>query len=649
MSDLQKPQILKPFTRFCMTIGNLPSSYLVSLTYEEQLLWLCDYLQNTVIPTVNNNGECVTELQNLYLQLKNYVDNYFTNLDVQNEIDAKLDEMAEDGTLASIINNDLFSNLDNKILQNAIKLGALEEEIEDTVKTTDSNIINMSMLNQEVREALTGGSTAVVGVNSVDTDNIVNNAITIYKLDNLLEENFTKEYSNINFGNPVQGNYKKVVDNAIVNVTDNAYEYFNISLDNKTIYNFSGFNMYNANGIIVYDPNDNNRVVYYSTITNPATNFEYIKLIFRTNKTGLKAYINIHLINQTTNAKYNLLPTLTKIKELTQNKKENYVEKIKELEHYIAAYNTKHTTFILDFNDTVPCGTEIYKLSKGTKYKVNSANIYSNCGLVILNEKLETSYLSNTQNIGNQPVPFSYEFIAEDDGYALLQYIQSKYYTLASEIYIERANNKYKSLKWTLLGDSLTDPNVNSSVKKYYSYIQDDLGIQIQNLGQSGCGYKRKLNGNNFVEQSLLIDNDADVVTIFGSFNDHNIYDTDGLGNITDTTTNTIFGCVNTTIQNIITNRPNVKIGIILPTPWNYSHANPYDPTEINLQYIEGIRTIAKKYSIPVLDLFYESNMYPWNSNFREMFYVSSDGTHPNTDGNKRFAYKIEEFLKTLI
>ena len=104
MSDLQKPQILKPFTRFCMTIGNLPSSYLVSLTYEEQLLWLCDYIKNTVIPTVNNNAEALEEVQNLYLQLKEYVDNYFTNLNVQEQIDNKLDEMAQSGELQEIMN-----------------------------------------------------------------------------------------------------------------------------------------------------------------------------------------------------------------------------------------------------------------------------------------------------------------------------------------------------------------------------------------------------------------------------------------------------------------------------------------------------------------------------------------------------------------
>lgn len=94
---------LKPFTRFIYTIGQLPSSYLFSMTYEEQLIWLCNYLAETVIPTVNNNGEAVEELQNLYIELKEYVDNYFENLDVQEEINNKLDEMAESGELIEII------------------------------------------------------------------------------------------------------------------------------------------------------------------------------------------------------------------------------------------------------------------------------------------------------------------------------------------------------------------------------------------------------------------------------------------------------------------------------------------------------------------------------------------------------------------
>ena len=94
---------LKPFPKFCHSIGYIPTSYKISMTYEEQLWWFCDFLENKVIPTVNQNGEAVEELQNLYIQLKDYVDNYFEDLDIQQEINNKLDEMAESGELTEII------------------------------------------------------------------------------------------------------------------------------------------------------------------------------------------------------------------------------------------------------------------------------------------------------------------------------------------------------------------------------------------------------------------------------------------------------------------------------------------------------------------------------------------------------------------
>ena len=106
---------LKPFPKFCCSIGYIPTSYKVGMTYEEQLWWLCDFLENTVIPTVNQNGQAVEELQNLYIELKSYVDNYFENLDIQTEINNKLDEMVENGTLAKIINEDIFNELNQKV------------------------------------------------------------------------------------------------------------------------------------------------------------------------------------------------------------------------------------------------------------------------------------------------------------------------------------------------------------------------------------------------------------------------------------------------------------------------------------------------------------------------------------------------------
>lgn len=125
MKDLN---FISPFKKLCITIGNLPTAYIESMSYYEGLTFLVNYLANNVIPAVNNNSEVVKELQDQFVILKNYVDNYFNNLDVQEEINTKLDEMADSGQLTDIIAQYLglagmiaFDNLaDMKAAQNLV-------------------------------------------------------------------------------------------------------------------------------------------------------------------------------------------------------------------------------------------------------------------------------------------------------------------------------------------------------------------------------------------------------------------------------------------------------------------------------------------------------------------------------------------------
>lgn len=98
----------------------IPLAFDESLSYYECLCGLLDYLKNVIIPTLNNNADAVAELQTLYEELRTYVDTYFDNLDVQNEINNKLDNMAESGQLTELISAYLnlksmlvFDNVEN--------------------------------------------------------------------------------------------------------------------------------------------------------------------------------------------------------------------------------------------------------------------------------------------------------------------------------------------------------------------------------------------------------------------------------------------------------------------------------------------------------------------------------------------------------
>lgn len=78
---------LEPFRFWCQTV--LPSVYDESLSYYELLC--------KVVHILNETTKDVTILHD-------FVDNYFTNLDVQEEINTKLDAMAADGSLGNLIN-----------------------------------------------------------------------------------------------------------------------------------------------------------------------------------------------------------------------------------------------------------------------------------------------------------------------------------------------------------------------------------------------------------------------------------------------------------------------------------------------------------------------------------------------------------------
>ena len=116
---------ISPFKFWCQKV--LPLVYDDSLSYYELLCKVVKYL-NEVIGNLNSTNENFEELVKMYDELKSYVDNYFANLDVQNEINVKLDKMAEDGTLATIINQQIFEQLNERIA--ALEKPALSDSVQ---------------------------------------------------------------------------------------------------------------------------------------------------------------------------------------------------------------------------------------------------------------------------------------------------------------------------------------------------------------------------------------------------------------------------------------------------------------------------------------------------------------------------------------
>lgn len=98
--ELGNYKTLQPFRYWCQKV--LPLVYDDTLSYYELLCKVVDYLNKTMEDVETLHGD-VTNLHEAYEELQNYVNDYFSTLDVQEEINNKLDSMVTDGTFNEIV------------------------------------------------------------------------------------------------------------------------------------------------------------------------------------------------------------------------------------------------------------------------------------------------------------------------------------------------------------------------------------------------------------------------------------------------------------------------------------------------------------------------------------------------------------------
>lgn len=137
---------VESFRFWCQKV--LPLVYDESLSYYELLCKVVEYLNNT-IAAVNENTEDVAQMRTeltqfkadinaTVLRLETYMNNYFDNLDVQQEINNKLDAMAASGALTNLMKpyiDTMTAGFDSRITQ--------AQEDADTANDRISNIINL--------------------------------------------------------------------------------------------------------------------------------------------------------------------------------------------------------------------------------------------------------------------------------------------------------------------------------------------------------------------------------------------------------------------------------------------------------------------------------------------------------------------------
>ena len=213
-------------------------------------------------------------------------------------------------------------------------------------------------------------------------------------------------------------------------------------------------------------------------------------------------------------------------------------------------------------------------------------------------------------------------------------------------------------LNWCAFGDSLTDKNTlkneETGKRNYVDFIQWSTGLNVTNLGKGGTGYMAD-NGyqQSFVDRISQIPTDSNIITCFGSFNDASKAK-EHIGTISDNTKDTLYGCLNLFITGVQNRCPDAIIGLVTPTPWT-TYNNVSGDSEFAEQYVEAIINTAKKYGLPVLDLYHTSGLRPWDSTFKEKYFRddtgdgTAEGVHPLQEAHRKYmAPQIENFIRSI-
>ena len=218
------------------------------------------------------------------------------------------------------------------------------------------------------------------------------------------------------------------------------------------------------------------------------------------------------------------------------------------------------------------------------------------------------------------------------------------------------------NLKINFLGDSITQ-GVGASCQEhiYLNLLSKNVGLaEARNYGISGTRYaiqkgtkSRPKDGwvdvNSFSERFDSMENDADIVVVFGGTNDYGHGDAQ-LGSFSDHTPDTFYGACHYLYSGLIKKYLGKTIVIMTPlhrcnelSAYGTAKEERYGTLK---EYVNIIREVAEYYSLPVLDLYASSGLQPEVEGIKNTYIP--DGLHPNDLGHQVIAYKLETFLKNL-
>ncbi len=594
----------------------------------------------------------VVDLSNLtqeqQTELYNYVSNYFANLDVQENIDNKIDEMINDGSLLNLIKPFLdtqFTDINNNlsVLNENIKnlASGSPKGVYDTVQnliaanpetgvyivTADGHIYSWTKNGSQPVDLGVYQSTSIAD-NSIDSSMLKDNVVTYSKIGDYNLKTIEDYFINNNIFKPDNNNFiAKTNDDPSQNTTEVLTPFaYGVGLH----FNYNNLNQYK----FLYMPK--------IRLTQPG----YLTILIVTSEAIGK--VISYFINDN---------NVVKCKQkfyMQSGEHSNVVIPLNQLNYSNLVNGQDYYLLILQLNDEInpKASLPIYYQISNTNELTEFFNT-SNPVIWIKKEGLYVCQIFPDINQYRYIVPALALSNINPLNLDLIQFIQNIVY-----------NNKLVNKKINCMGDSITRgingasssgdvvefpypqiiANENSCISNNYgrggSTIGGD-GISVNETTQSIMGYLP------MSERLNTMDITSDINIIMGGTNDCLSDRQVPLGKMGDTTNLTFYGALDI-IANYLLSNFSTKINVFI-TPIKARNQDTANLFNLKLEdYANAIVKVAAKYGIPCLDLYNQCGGYPvtntiWRQN------NLPDGIHPTQQYYYYIAHQIANFINNLI
>lgn len=237
--------------------------------------------------------------------------------------------------------------------------------------------------------------------------------------------------------------------------------------------------------------------------------------------------------------------------------------------------------------------------------------------------------------------------------------------------------SSWKGRKVAILGDSMSDPRLKVTNKRFYDYLAESIGITPYSYAVNGYQWKNLLDKARQMkeERGDSIDaifiwagtNDFNASLPIGEFFSENIEEVNANGNmvkrkhrVLNMSDSTFCGNINNLLCYLKTECPDTQIIILTPIHRGYAKFSEHNvqPSEeyanaIGLyidDYVDVLKEAGNIWSVPVIDLFGESGILPaLPSNTSFIANEEKDRLHPNDKGHQQIARTVEGKLRGIV